>query len=196
MQVTPALRQRIERKLQRLSRMLDEDARVDVTVTEEQTRSANDRFSVQLTLSGNTHPIHSEVSAVNASTALDLALDKISAQLGRHRDRLKARKHESARLKVLALSRSGQLSSTEEEPGEVTELVEASVEKGANEEIWTRVLEIRRLPTKPMNDREVIALMEKDAVNFYPFFNEETNSVNVMYKLDQGGYGLLVPSTD
>jgi putative sigma-54 modulation protein len=55
------------------------------------------------------------------------------------------------------------------------------------------VLEIRRVPTKPMDDQEVIAQMEELGVSFLPFFNEATNSVNVMYKLGQGGYGLLVP---
>lgn len=198
MQVTPTLRQHIERKLQRLSRLLDDDTRVDVLVCEEQTRRANDRFSVQLTLSGSAHPIHSEVSAVNARTALDLALDKVSAQLERFKDRRKARKHVAARFKVLALSRSGQLSTVEEEPAEwsESEQAEATVESEANEEIWSRVMEIRRLPARPMNDHEVIAHMEKNGDSFYPFFNAETNSVNVMYKLDQGGYGLLVPAME
>ena len=44
--VTPRLRQYIERKVQRLSRLVDNTARVEVTVTEEQTRSASDRQSL------------------------------------------------------------------------------------------------------------------------------------------------------
>jgi len=36
--------------------------------------------------------------------------------------------------------------------------------------------------------------MEHDNLAFCPFFNQETNSVNVMYRLDNGGYGLLVPA--
>jgi len=57
-------------------------------------------------------------------------------------------------------------------------------------------VEIRHIATKPMNDREVIAQMEAHKLDFYPFFNEETRSVNVMYRLDQGGYGLLVPALE
>ncbi|MBO0791109.1 MAG: sigma 54 modulation/S30EA ribosomal C-terminal domain-containing protein, partial [Ktedonobacteraceae bacterium] len=63
-------------------------------------------------------------------------------------------------------------------------------------EIWSRIIEIRRLPARPMSDREVIAQMEKSGADYYPFFNGETNSVNVMYRLDQGGYGLLVPAVE
>jgi putative sigma-54 modulation protein len=196
MQVSTNLRERIEHKLQRLSRLLDPDARVDVVLTEEQTRSANDRYSVQLTLSGTTHPIHSEARAVNVTTALDMVLAKVSAQLVRHKDRQKSRKHLAARFKVLALSRSGELSPIGEAPATAGSSAEGAVEEEYNQEIWSRVMEIRRLPTKPMSDQEVIAQMEKSGDNFYPFFNAETNSVNVMYKLHGGGYGLLIPAME
>ena len=83
MPVTSQLRQQIERKVRRLSRLVDENTRVEVTVAEEKTRSASDRYSLQLALSGNVHPIHSEVSAVSATAALDLVIDKVVAQLGR-----------------------------------------------------------------------------------------------------------------
>lgn len=196
MHVTPQLRQRIERKVQRLSRFVDGESRVEVTVTEEQTRSAHDRFSVQLALSGSAHPIHSEVSALNASTALDLVLDKVVAQLGRKKDKQTAsRRHQSASVRVLALSRTGHLSTLEEE-NESDQQFDSLVAEERNEEIWSRVMEIRSLPTKPMNDQEVIAQMEKSGALFFPFFNGETNSVNVMYKLEQGGYGLLVPAVE
>jgi putative sigma-54 modulation protein len=65
-----------------------------------------------------------------------------------------------------------------------------------NEEIWSKIMEIRRIQTKPMSDQEVIAEMEMNDLSFYPFFNEELGSVNVMYRLDKGGYGLLVPALE
>lgn len=194
-EVTPQLRQRIERKVQRLSRLVDEETRVEVTVTEEQTRSTRDRYCVQLAISG-VHPIHSEVSALNATTALDLVLDKVLTQLGRYKDRqTTVRRHHTPPVKMLSLSRSGQLTSLEEEELlEEHEEQDHALQEEQNEEIWERVMEIRHLPARPMNDREVIAQMEQSGAAFYPFFNEETNSVNVMYKLEQGGYGLLVPA--
>jgi putative sigma-54 modulation protein len=192
MQVTPQLRERIQRKVQRLERLLEDEARVEVTVTEERTRSARDRFSVQLSLSSSTHPVRSEVSALNASTALDLALDKVVAQLGRQKDRQKTvfRQHSPA-IRVLELARTGQLSAVSAE-----EVSPEPVSEEQNEEMWSRIMEIRRLPTRPMTDQEVIAHMEQTGALFYPFFNEESNSVNVMYKLEQGGYGLLLPDAE
>jgi len=199
--VTPRLRQYIERKVQRLSRLVDNTARVEVTVTEEQTRSASDRFAVQLALFSATHfsathPVRSEVRALNAKTALDLSLDK---------DRqTSAKRHRSVHVKVLSLSRAGSLSPLEE--AEMTATASAknsaeqpsqqrapSIDKESNEEIWSKIVEIRRVPTKPMGDQEAIAQMETLGLNFFPFFNEATDSVNVMYRLASGGYGLLVP---
>ena len=203
MEITPRLRQYIERKVQKLSRLVNPDTRIEVIVSEEKTRSARDRFSVQLALSGASHPIRSEVRALNANTALDLVLDKIISQVGRQKDRQKStlRKRTPA-MKVLALSRSGELSLLEDEletqqsnDQDFAGLDEQfpAIAEDRNEEIWSRVLEIRRIQTKPMNDQEAIAQMEALGISFYPFFNEATSSINVMYRLDTGGYGLLVP---
>lgn len=189
------MRQRIERKVQRLARLVPETARVEVTVVEEQTRSNRDRFCVQLALSGGTQSIHSEVSALNATTALDLVLDKVVAQLGRKKDRQVAIRRHTEAVKVLALSRTGTLLAEEEEQEEEYSSP-VMLEEEQNEEIWSQVKEIRRLHTKPMNDQEVIAHMERDGVSFLPFYNDETGTVNVMYKLAEGGYGLLVPTVE
>jgi putative sigma-54 modulation protein len=56
MELTPRLRQYIERKVQRLSRLVDTNTRVEVIVAEERTRSARDRYSVQLALTGGSYP--------------------------------------------------------------------------------------------------------------------------------------------
>jgi putative sigma-54 modulation protein len=207
MEVTPRLRQYIERKVQRLSRLIDEETRVEVTVAEEKTRSARDRFCIQLALAGGSsgHPIRSEMSGLNANMALDLALNKVLTQLGRQKDRQTTTvRHRTPPVKVLSLTRSGSIVPLEEagngEGEEAYENVEAysdsAVAEEQNEEIWSRVLEIRRLPTKSMDDHEVIAQMEISGALFLPFFNEATNSVNVMYKLGNGGYGLLVPELE
>ena len=208
MDVNSRLQQIIERKAQKLSRLVGDAARLEVMVSEEKTRSARDRFSVQLALTGNTHIVRSEMSAVNANAALDLALAKIMAQLGRQKDRqTSARRRHRAPVKVLSLSRVGLLTplTEEEEEDFVEEMTEeqpddaqdgTNISRERNEEIWTRILEIRRLPARPMDDQAVIAQMEMLGLSFFPFFNEATSSVNVMYRLDTGGYGLLVPEAE
>ena len=196
-EVQPRLREHIVRKVQKLSRLVGSNARIEVTVSEEKTRSSHDRYIVQLAISSNSHPIHSEVSAANANMALDLVLDKATTQLGRYKDRqTSSRRHRTPPVKVLSLSRSGSLSSIEEEDVEEYEQMTTPITEERNEEIWSKIMEIRRIQTKPMSDQEVIAEMEMNGLSFYPFFNEETRSVNVMYRVDGGGYGLLVPALE
>ena len=196
MDVSPRLRQHIERKIQRLSRFAGEAARVEVTVSEERTRSARDRYCVQLALSNTARPVHSEVSALNANMALDMVLDKVTAQLGHHKGRQSSLRHKTPPLKILSLSRSGDLTSLEEDEAQQSAPAADFIEEERNEEIWSKVMEIRHVATRPMNDHEVIAQMEAHHLDFYPFFNEETGSVNVIYRLQQGGYGLLVPALE
>jgi putative sigma-54 modulation protein len=197
-QITPRLRQIIEQKVQRLSRLVDADTRVEVTVTVEQTRSARDRISVQLALTNTAHQVRSEVRAASAKIALDLVLDKVHAQLGRQKGRLTTtRRHRTPGVKILSLSRSGRIVPllAENEAAAAGEMVD-SIALEDNAEIWSKVVEIRRVPGKPMDDQEVIAHMETFGLTFFPFFNEATGGINVMYRMDKGGYGLLVPELE
>lgn len=204
LEVTPRLQGVIERKVQRFSRFVDDEVRVEVTVIEEKTRSAQDRFSVQLMIHDTTHPVHSEARAVNVNTALDLVVDKVITQISRQKDRqtrrVRSTKHNAPPLKIMSLSRSGNIAVLEEEDEReeeerlATDEAVSQLPEDSNEEVWSQISEIRRVPSKPMNDKEAIAQMELDGSTFLPFFNEATGTVNVMYRLDNGSYGILVPA--
>ncbi len=195
-EVSPRIRAHIEQKLQRLSRLVGDEALVEVTVAEEQTRSAQDRYAIRLACANIPHSnaIHATASGMNVKTALDLALDKVTAQLGRQKSRhATAHRLPVSPVKVLALSRSGNVSDIEEEVASGNGALNAE----DNEEIWSQIMEICRVQTGPMSDQEVITRMEQEGLSFYPFINAETNSVNVMYRLTSGeGYGLLVPALE
>lgn len=196
MDLSPRMRTHIEQKLHRLSRLVgDGDARVDVTVVDEKTRSAKDRYAVHLEISNvrRLNPIRATASDINVKTALDVVLDKVTAQLGRQKGRhATAHRLPVSPVQVLSLSRSGNVSGAEERTTE-----DVALNPADNEEIWSHIMEIRRVQTKPMSDQQVIAQMEQENLSFYPFINSETNSVNVMYRLANGeGYGLLVPATE
>lgn len=195
MDVSPRMRAHIEQKLGRLSRLVGDEARMDVTVVDEKTRSAKDRYAVHLELT-NVHRLNSmraTASDVNVKTALDMALDKVTAQLGRQKGRhVASHRLAVSPVQVLSLSRSGNVSATEEMDAE-----EVVLSSNENEEIWSQIMEIRRVDTRPLNEQEVIAQMAREELPFYPFINSETNSVNVMYRLPGNeGYGLLVPATE
>lgn len=195
MDVSPRMRAHIEQKLQRLSRLVG-DARVDVTVVDEKTRSAKDRYAVHLEVSNLRHlnPVRATASDINVKTALDIVLDKVISQLGRQKSRYaSAQRLPMSAVKVLALSRSGGVSSDQED----LSAGDNPLSETENEEIWSQIMEIRRVQTTAMSEQEVIACMEQEGLSFYPFINSETSSINVMYRLTSGeGYGLLVPALE
>jgi putative sigma-54 modulation protein len=195
MDVSPRMRAHIEQKLHRLSRLISDEARLEVTVADEKTRSARDRYVVHLGISNvrGCNPIRATASNINVNAALDVALDKVTTQLGRHKDRqIASHRLPVSAVQVLTLSRSGNLSETD-----VTSFEDAALDSEENEQIWSRIMEIRRIATRAMNEQEVITQMEQEGLSFYPFINTETNSINVMYRLTAGeGYGLLLPATE
>ena|SRR5258708_35794740 len=198
MEVSARMRGHMERKLLRLARMVADEARIDVTVCEEQTRSAQDRFSVHLALSNLPHTIrdtiHGAASGISVATALDQALDKVTSQISRHKDRhTTAHRLPVSPVKVLALSSAGELAEIEEQKEQAR--TEQKLDAEENTVIWSRIMEIRRIEASPLSEPEVISQMEREGLAFYPFFNAETQSVNVMYRLTDGqGYGLLIPA--
>lgn len=194
MDVSARLHAHIEQKLRRLARLVGDDARMDVTVVDEKTRSAKDRYAVHLACTNirYSNAVRATATGINVKTALDFVLDKMTAQLGRQKGRYTAAHRLSVSpVQVLALSRGGHVSGTAEQSTEET------LPSAENEEIWSQIKEIQRVETKPMNDQEVIARMEQESLAFCPFINAETASVNVMYRLPEGqGYGLLVPAME
>jgi putative sigma-54 modulation protein len=132
MDVSPRVRAHIEQKLQRLSRLVG-DARVDVTVTDEKTRSAKDRYAVHLEITNVRHlnSIRATASDVNVKTALDVVLDKATAQLGRQKGRhATAHRLPASPVQELALSREGNVTGLE---GASSELSSAENEEQSNE---------------------------------------------------------------
>ena len=56
-------------------------------------------------------------------------------------------------------------------------------------------MRVKRFLVKPMDVEDAIAQMEMLGHNFFLFLNIDTESACVVYKRQDGGYGLLEPKT-
>ncbi len=56
----------------------------------------------------------------------------------------------------------------------------------------TEILRRKQVELIPMNEEEAIEQLELLDHNFYMFMNTVTTQVNVLYRRDNGGYGILV----
>jgi putative sigma-54 modulation protein len=58
------------------------------------------------------------------------------------------------------------------------------------------IVRYKRFPLHPMSAEEAIEQMELLGHDFYVFFNAEEEGINVLYKRNDGNYGLLQPELD
>jgi len=87
MEVNDRLREFVEGKISKLSRVLPSIAEAEVEFSTEKTKSANSRFIAQVTLKTNGQIIRAENSAADTYSALDVVLDKLDRQITRYKTR-------------------------------------------------------------------------------------------------------------
>jgi putative sigma-54 modulation protein len=56
-----------------------------------------------------------------------------------------------------------------------------------------RIVRSKRFPMTPMHAEEAVEQMELLGHAFFVFFNAEEGEINVLYRRDDGDYGLLQP---
>jgi putative sigma-54 modulation protein len=166
MELTPRLREYVERKIGKLDRYLPwaEEARVELKV--ENTRSANHRQVAQLTVRVRGTILRTEERTNDMFASIDAVLDKMYRQIARYKGKRKDRWHAVA----------------EELP------IEETIEEPVGE-----IVRVKRFEIRPMSPDEAIEQMELLGHRFYVFMNADEDAINVMYKRDDGNYGLLQP---
>ncbi len=175
LEVSPRLEEYVDKKLQRLDRKLTDivDARMDLGV--ENARSANDRQVAQLTLRTERGMIlRAEEHTADMFAAIDAVMEKITRQIERYKGRGKERTRQRRR------SAQAEVSSA---------LVAVEEEEVAEPLIARR----KRFALTPMTEDDAVEQMELLGHPFYVFFNSEEKAINVLYRREDGSYGLLMP---
>ncbi len=180
MDVNERLRQFVEGKLSRLSRVVPSIAEAEVELSSEKTKSTNARYVAQITLKTNGTLIRAEQSAGDAHSAVDVVMDKLNRQVTRYR---------SKRFGSFNKSGESRISTAKEVQDE--ELL--AEEEDEEDEEEGRIVRTKRFQMKPMDAEEALQQMQLLGHNFYVFFNSETNGVSVIYKRNDGDFGLIEP---
>lgn len=165
------LKDRIERKLQRLDRVADPPAHATVELTAKASRAADAAHVAEITLVTNGATLRSTSSAATPMAAVDAVIDKLERQVVRAKERLRKARRVPAALRREPVS-----------GGET-----AAPPEGAG------VVEIRRVDMVPMFPEDAIARMEELGQAFFVFLNAQTRRVSVVYRRADGGHGLIDP---
>jgi putative sigma-54 modulation protein len=166
----------IKEKIGKLERYLDRLSKATVEVAEEQLRSEGSMHRAQVTLVGD-HGIllRAEQRAPELYAAIDSVHDNLQRQIQRYKD-----KH----------WRRGKLRRQGGEIVEVTPETNGDTEPG---EQRLRIVRTKEFQVKPMYSDEAVEQMELLGHSFFVFRDAESNQINVLYRREDGNYGLIVP---
>ena len=102
LEVTPALREYVLAKLDRVTRHFDQVVDVNVLLTVEKLKEKERRQKAEVTLHTKGKDIFVEQANEDMYAAIDQLMDKLDRQVCRHKDRLQDHHHESAKRQDVA----------------------------------------------------------------------------------------------
>ncbi|WP_409272310.1 ribosome hibernation-promoting factor, HPF/YfiA family [Neobacillus sp. SCS-31] len=169
-EVTPAIREYVEKKISKLDRYFTEapDSNVNVNLKVYQDKTSK----VEVTIPMPHLVLRAEESHEDMYAAVDLITDKLERQIRKHKTKVNRKFREKGDFAALFATVQGSDSSEFED-----------------EEL--EVVRTKRFELKPMDSEEAILQMNMLGHNFYVFTNAETNQTNVVYKRHDGRYGLI-----
>ena len=171
--LTPETQQYIERKLGKISRHFPNVMEAKVEITEEQTKSPDQRVVAQVTIDTGIGGIllRGEERADTLLTAIDKVTAVIDGQIEHYKGKLHARGRGSVR--------------TESAPPET-----------ADENPAGKVKRVKRFAVTPMSVAEAVDQMELLRHDFFLFVNDATDELNLLYRRKDGNYGLITPEIE
>jgi len=173
-EVTPALREYVEKKMAKLERYFDEGVEAKANVN---LKYYNDQESkIEVTIPMPQLVLRAEEHHADMYAAIDLVMDKLERQIRKHKTKVNRKlREQQADAKLFVTPTNG----------------EAADKKESEEDI--QVVRTKSFDLKPMDSEEAILQMDMLGHNFFVFTNAETNRTNVVYRRKDGKYGLIEP---
>ncbi|MEQ3361592.1 ribosome hibernation-promoting factor, HPF/YfiA family [Raoultibacter massiliensis] len=177
MPVTEALRQYAEEKIGNSMKVMDIDPLIAEVVLFVEKNPANPRPAVcEVTLRTKGHIIRVEESEEDMYAAIDVAAAKVLRQMRKYKTRVVDRKVRAGAEKIAA------------DPIPATG---ASLDELMEELSDDEVVRVKEIEFEPLTEEEALVKIDLLGHDFFAYTDRDSNLVNVLYRRDDGGYGLL-----
>ena len=163
LEITPALKSYAEEKIKKFERYSSDITEATVTLSVEKYR-----HKAEVLLKTNGMLIQAESVTGEIYSAIDEVSEKLDRQLKKYKEKL-------------ASHRKGPGKNTETAPEP------SSLREGA------RIIKNKRFELKPMSSDEASMQMELLDKSFYVFINDISGDINVIYRRQDGNFGLIEP---
>ena len=172
-EVTPALRTYVENKVSKIEKYFDEvpEANVHVNLKVYSDRQGKAEVTIPLP----TLVLRAEETSPDLYGSIDLVSDKLERQMRKY---------------LTKVNRKFRRTNNQEDFQPVNpELLEGDKEDDTDSNL--SIVRTKRFDLKPMNAEEAVLQMEMLGHDFFVFLDGETDSTNIVYKRDDGDYGLI-----
>ncbi|MBP1992654.1 ribosome hibernation-promoting factor, HPF/YfiA family [Paenibacillus eucommiae] len=173
LEVTEALRDYVEKKLTRLERYFDAPLISEVSVTLSVIKGLQ---TVEVTIPLAGAVLRAEDKNNDMYASIDLVVDKLERQIRKHKTKANRKiRQEGGKRDLFKV-----------------DAIAATVY--ADEEEEFELVRTKRFALKPMDVEEAILQMNLVGHAFFVFANMDSSEVNVVYKREDGKYGLIEPA--
>ncbi len=172
-EVTPAIREYAEKKINKLARYFTEtpDASVNINLKVYNDKKAKVEVTIPIPhLVLRAEEVHNDMYA-----AIDLITDKLERQIRKYKTKVNRKAREKGGINELFVNN-------------IPDLPNDPVVEEENE---LEVVRQKSFDLKPMDSEEAILQMNMLGHSFYVFTNGDTHRTNVVYKRKDGRYGLI-----
>jgi putative sigma-54 modulation protein len=194
--VTPALQDYANEKIEHVHKLLqqrkiDEVTRVELELKVEKNPSIPEPAIAEATVFTRGPVIRARESSTDMYAAIDLVTDKLVRRVKKYHDKIHGKtKHGHDKIVAptpeLELAPVAAAALVDEFAGELTAETEHAGENG-------RIVKTKQFALKPMSVREATLQLELVGHDFFVFTNAESNRTNVVYRRNDGHYGLIEP---
>jgi len=163
-EVTDALRDYINKRVKKLDKFIDNLGEANVSLTVEK-----EKHRIELTLTVNGMILRAEEATGDMYSSTDLVVEKIEKQILKYKGKLQKKG-----IRVVYNQKP-------------------IAESVPEEEDTPRLVRTKRFAIKPMPVEEAVLQMNLLEHSFFVFSNADTEQVNVVYKRNDGNFGLIEP---
>ena len=159
----------VQEKLNRFDKFLDNPAEANVVLLVEKFRHI-----AEISISGDRLNINGKEKTNDMYSAIDLVIDKLDKQIKKSKEKSREYRNNS---KTKTKTRP----TPSPAPGDYDNLIKTDIK-------------VNHIEYKPMDVEEAVMQMDLITNQFLVFTNARTEAVNVLYRRNDGNYGLIQPN--
>jgi putative sigma-54 modulation protein len=170
LQITEAIKEYVEKKVSRLERYFESPLNGNVNVTLSVVREEQ---NAEITIPLKGLLLRAEERTADLYASVDQVIDKLERQIRKYKTKINKKHRENA---------------------DMRDILAVETHTPFEEEEEFEIVRTKSFDLKPMDIEEAILQMNLVGHNFYLFANAADERVNVVYRRDDGRYGLIEPN--